>query len=186
MEPGLPPVLYGWECSGQLWHGPTELPGQPIRRSADLDPSRGWGVWKTKRQLTHGLPVVLITTARDLTDCAMATIDTDYVHSGPASILAAVGAQRRSSVRSEFAFALTAFASFLEGPCSTGSELAVHEHIQQALDTDTHRSIVIALCARECMGDLGIAVSQHIEETAILMLRWAATRDSRQRESRLA
>ncbi len=120
----------------------------------------------------------LSTTVRDLGDCALATIDTDGVNPGPLAILAVIPAHRRASMRAEFAFELTAFFRFFQGPCPTGSEVAIHDHVQQVLEADREQSLVFALCSLECTGDLGIAVSECIEPLSISILQWVLNRDA--------
>lgn len=172
-------ALYGWESAGEYWHGPTEWdPADPNLGPEVLDPARGFCSWKRNCPVTDRLQMALATTVRDLGDCALATIDTDGVDPGPLTILAVIPAHRRTVVRAEFAFELTAFFRFFQGPCPTGSEVVMHDHIHQVLDADREISLVFALCSPECTGDLGIAVSEYIEPVSLSILQWLSNRDA--------
>ena len=175
--PDTTAVLYGWEADGEYWHGPTELTGNRKRAVEALDASRALCILKTKCR-PYGVPMVLTTTVRDVGDCALATIDTDTDEAGLLAVLTVVPANRRSTIRTDFAFEWTAFIRFLEHLCSAGSELALHDHVQQVLDTEKHESIVFALCSPACDGDLSIAVSEYIERVSVAILQWKLTRDS--------
>ncbi len=170
--------LYGWESEGQFWHGPTELAGGQTRRFDALDRACALCAWKTKSRSPDGLSLTLATTVRDLGDCALATIDVNRYCPGPASIVVAVPAHRRHLVRPEFAFELTAFVRFLEGPNTAGSELLIHDQIERVLANERRPSVVFALCSTDCSGDVSIAISEHIEQLATALVHWLRMRDS--------
>ncbi len=169
--------LYGWEREGQFWHGPTELRPSSRRRPETLDPAHALCAWTTHSRLPDGLSVELFTSARDLGDCALATIDLDSVGPGPAAVVAAIPIHRASRVRPEFAFELAAFARFLEGPEPTGSELTIHEQVEQILGSPRRHSTIFALSLAPQPCDVAISVSEHIEQVSISLLRWLEQRD---------
>ena len=175
--------LHGWESEGRFWYGPTELRVGSRRSFEALDPACALCLWKTNSHSPDGLPLTLMTAVRDLGDCAIATIDVDRSCPGPLSILAAVPAHRRPSLRAEFAFELTAFAHFLGGPDTNGSELAIHDHIDQVLAAG-RRSTVFALSTTACCADVSIALSRHIEQVAAGLIEWLSLRDSAGRGTR--
>jgi hypothetical protein len=176
--------LYGWESKGQFWHGPTELPAGQKRHFDALIPDGAFCTWRTKSRSPDGLCLALATSARDLDDCALATIDIDGFSTAPISIVVAIPAHRREVVRSEFAFELTAFVRFLQGPSSDGSELLVHDQIERVLANERRRSIVFALSSSCCNGDMSIPVSEHIEHLATELVHWLRARDSNRRIGR--
>ena len=174
--------LYGWESEGRFWHGPTELRAGARRSLEALNPDCALCLWKTNSHSPDGLPLRMMTTVRDLGDCAIATIDVDRSCPGPVSIVAAVPAHRQPLLRPEFAFELTAFAHFLGGPHANGAELAIHDHIDHVLASGG-RSIVFALCTTACCEDVSIPLSRHIEQVATGLIEWLSLRDGSGRES---
>ncbi len=171
--------LYGWECKEQFWYGPTQLEAARSRRITALDPS--WAVcsWRKSSRSADALALTLSTTVRDLRDCAVATVDVNRLCAGPAAIVVAVSEHRLGSLRPDFAFELTAFARFLEGPNAAGSELMIHDHIERIIADARRRAVVFAFCSFCCSGDSGITVSTYIEQLAGGLIDWVRLRDSK-------
>jgi hypothetical protein len=66
---------------------------------------------------------------RTVGDAGLAVIDLEGSPGGPLEVTLVVPAHRRTRVRRDFAFEFAAFLRFLEGPESSGSELAIHDYI---------------------------------------------------------
>jgi hypothetical protein len=68
--------------------------------------------------------------------------------------------------------------SFLGSPVNSGSELAIHDYIEEALRTEPSTTQVFSVETAELGPDTGIVRSAHFENLAAAMLDWMATRDS--------
>lgn len=173
--------LYGWESEGQFWYGPTGLTAARSLRFPALDPACAVCAWKTNERCLDGLSLPLSTTVRDLGDCAVAMVDVSGSCPGPAAIVVAVPQHRRHVMRPELAFEVTAFVRFLEGANTTGSELSIHDQIENVLANERQRSVVFGLCAKGCSGDASIPLSEHIEHLSTAVVDWIRRRDANSR-----
>jgi hypothetical protein len=68
--------------------------------------------------------------------------------------------------------------SFLGSPVNSGSELAIHDYIEEALRTEPPDTQVFSVETAEVSSDTGIVLSAHFENLAAAMLDWMATRES--------
>jgi hypothetical protein len=97
---------------------------------------------------------------------------------GPAEILAALPAERRTNLRPEFAFEFLAFARFL-GSVDAGAELKVHDAITAALaETRDCDSLVFSIGSGLWPSDLDHVLSQCVEKIAVTLLCWLREQDA--------
>jgi hypothetical protein len=68
--------------------------------------------------------------------------------------------------------------SFLGAPANSGSELAIHDYIDEALRAEPSATQVFSVETAEVSPDIGIVLSAHFERLAAAMLDWMATRES--------
>jgi len=67
--------------------------------------------------------------------------------------------------------------SFLGSPVNSGSELAIHDYIEEALRTEPPDTQVFSVETAEVSSDTGIVLSAHFENLAAAMLDWMAHRE---------
>jgi len=92
-----------------------------------------------------------------------------------------VPAHRRARVRKDFAFEFAAFLRFLEGPESSGSELAIHDYIHRVLsETAAATTLVFSIEARFVESDVQILIAEQVERLAISMIAWMTEKDASQ------
>jgi hypothetical protein len=124
-----------------------------------------------------GLPCVEFYTAvYDLGDAGLAIVHSDGADGGPVGILAVIPHNRRRLLRKDFAFELMTLISFLGSPVNSGSELAIHDYIEEALRTEPPATQVFAVETAEVNPDIAIVLSAHFENLAAAMLDWMAPR----------
>ncbi len=103
----------------------------------------------------------------------MAMVYGDESKSGPAEIVVVIPARRRSRLRPEFAFGLVSFAGFLGSLGGVAADLAVHEHIENALaETGGGDSLVISISTGLWGHDGEPMLSRCVEKIAVAMLQW--------------
>jgi hypothetical protein len=83
-------------------------------------------------------------------------------------------------LRNDFAFELMTVISFLGSPVNSGSELAIHDYIEEVLRTEPSATQAFAVETAEVNPDTGIVLSAHFENLAAAMLDWLATRESQE------
>jgi hypothetical protein len=126
-----------------------------------------------------GLPCIEFGTAvYDLGDTGLAIVDLDGADRGPVGILAVIPRNRRTLLRNDFAFELMTVISFLGSPVNSGSELAIHDYIEETLRTEPSATQVFAVETAEVGSDIGIVLSTYFENLAAAMLERMATRES--------
>jgi hypothetical protein len=173
--------LHGWDSKAESWYGP--IPLAPGRRGARL----AMAGLRTARSAFHGklrcsvpgLPCIeFYTAAYDLRDTGLAIVDLDGVDCGPVGIVAVIPRNRRRVLRNDFAFELMTLISFLGSPVNSGSELAIHDYIEETLRTEPSATQIFSVETAEVSSDIGIVLSAHFENLAAAMLDWMATRES--------
>jgi hypothetical protein len=126
-----------------------------------------------------GLPCIeFYTTVYDLRDAGLAIVHSDGADGGPVGIVAVIPQNRRRLLRNDFAFELMTLISFLGSPVNSGSELAIHDYIEEVLRTKPSATQVFAVETAEVSSDVGIVLSAHFENLAAAMLDWMAARES--------
>jgi len=90
----------------------------------------------------------------------------------------AVPAHRRARIRKDFAFEFAAFLRFLEGPASSGSELAIHDYIDRVLsENDSGTSLIFSVETCFVETEVQILIAQQVERLAISMIVWMTEKD---------
>jgi|SRR5271157_4457484 len=168
--------LYGWDSRTESWHGPNELscdspPDKRLLQALRATPGRSW--YGTVQCRTPGEPAArFFALVHDLSDCAIASIYCDESKAGPAEILAAIPAGRRSRLRDDFAFEFLAFARFL-GSISAGAELQVHDAIASAIaDQRESKAFVFSISSGLWPSDLDHVLSRCVEKVAVTLCQW--------------
>ena len=69
------------------------------------------------------------------------------------------------------------FISFLGSPVNRGSELEIHDYMEQVLRTETSATQVFTVETAEVNLDTSIVLSSHFENLAAAMLDWMAARE---------
>lgn len=175
-------ALHGWDSRGQVWHGPDEL-------AYRLGGSRG--ILRQLRPLAnswHGrlharmpgqLSVDFWASIHDLGDAGLAVIDLEGSPGGPLEVILVVPAHRRACVRKDFAFEFAAFLRFLEGPESSGSELAIHDYIHRVLhETAAATTLVFSIETCFLEREVQILIAEQVERLAIGMIAWITEKDA--------
>ncbi len=169
--------LYGWDSQRKSWHGPNELGPSPagVQRLAEELKNAPGKSWYGTLHCTGfgGRRGRFFAVAHALGDCAMAMLYCGESKAGPVEIVVVIPAARRSRLRSEFAFEFVAFSGFLGSLGGLGSDLAVHEHITNALaETDRGDSLVFSISTGLWDSDRDLMLSRCVEKTAVAMLDW--------------
>src|SRR6266567_4983432 len=138
--------LHGGDPEAFGWHGPDELAFRPagcrglIRKLLDL-PGSWHGMLRAK---VAGEPSLSFRASfHNLADAGLGTIDLDGSPGGPMQIILVVPFPGRTRIRPELAFEFASFVRFLEGPETTGTELAIHDYIQRVLEQATGAATLV-------------------------------------------
>ena len=172
--------LHGWDATAEFWHGPTPLTRAVGRSHTGAERIRNArsGFHGKLRCSVPGLPCLEFHTAvYDLMDIGVAIVHLDGAEGGPAGVIAVVPATRRQRLRPEFAFEFVTLLSFFAGPSKAGSELAIHDYIDEVVRTGAPGTQVFTVETAELDPDVGIVLSAHFEHLAAAMVDWLATRD---------
>ena len=172
--------LHGWDSQAESWHGP--IPLAPVRRGARVALVRVRTARSTfqgkLRCSVPGLPCIeFYTTVYDLRDSGLAIVHSDGADGGPVGIVAVIPQNRRRLLRNDFAFELMTLISFLGSPVNRGSELEIHDYMEQVLRTETSATQVFTVETALVNLDTSIVVSSHFENLAAAMLDWMAARE---------
>ena len=176
-------LLHGWDSQAESWRGP--IPLAPVRRGARPALARvrtSRSAFQGKlRCSVPGLPCLEFYTAvYDLSDSGLAIVHLDAADGGPVGIVAVIPRSRWRLLRNDFAFELMTLISFLGSPVNSGSELAIHDYIEEVLRTEPSATQAFAVETAEVSSDIGIVLSAHFENLAAAMLDWMATRGSQE------
>jgi len=132
----------------------------------------------------HELMLNFCASIHDLGDAGLAVIDMDGSPGGPLQIILVVPAQRLPRVRPDRAFEFVPFVRFLEGPETVGSELAIHDYIQNVLARVAEpKTLVFSLESRHVLPEYHIVLSEQAERLAMSMIAWTAEKDEVQDSS---
>ncbi len=169
--------LYGWDAQRKTWHGPNELGPAPPgnQRLADVLKNAPGTSWYGPVNCTaSGEPRSrFFAVAHALGDCAIAMLYCDESKTGPAEVVVVIPADRRDRLRPEFAFELVAFAGFLGCLGGLDSNMAVHDHISDALkESSRNESLVFSITTGLWDSDRDLVLSRCVEKIAVAMLQW--------------
>jgi hypothetical protein len=173
--------LHGWDAQAETWHGPNGLSAgaRGTRHILSKVKIAGRAFQLKLKCCVPGLPCMEFSTAiYDLRDTGLGIVHLDGVHGGPVGILAVLPRSRRRLLRNDFPFELMSVISFLGAPVNSGSELAIHDYIEEVLRTERSSTHVFAVETGELGSDDGIVLSAHFEQLAAAMLDWLAMRES--------
>ncbi|SPE34125.1 hypothetical protein SBA6_330020 [Candidatus Sulfopaludibacter sp. SbA6] len=173
--------LHGWDSDASAWYGPDELAFRPdgcrhlVRRLLEL-PGSWHGMLRSK---VPGEPrLALRASFHDLADAGLGTIDLDGSPGGPLQIVLVVPASRRTRIRPELAFEFASFLRFLDGPEATGTELAIHDHIQRVLEQAAGAAtLVFSIETRGILPEVRVHLSQQAEKLIMAMIACMAKKD---------
>lgn len=172
--------LHGWDWRGQVWHGPDELTfalngSREILRK--LRPLASSWHGKLHAQMPGQLSLDFYASIYDLSDAALAILNLEGSPGGPLEITVVIPAHRR--VRKDFAFEFAAFLRFLEGPESSGAELAIHDYIHRVLgERDAATTLVFSIETCFIERELQILIAEQVERLAVSMLAWMTEKDA--------
>jgi len=173
--------LHGWDADAFAWYGPDELAFRPggcrylVRKLLEL-PGSWHGILRS--QVAGEPPLAFRASFHDLVDAGLGTIDLDGSPGGPLQIVLVVPAARRTRVRAELAFEFASFLRFLEGPEATGTELAIHDHIQRVLEQACGAAtLVFSIETRSVPPEVRVHLSQQAEKLITAMIACMGQRD---------
>ncbi|MBZ5595153.1 MAG: hypothetical protein LAP39_23150 [Acidobacteriia bacterium] len=175
-------ALHGWDWRGQVWHGPDELEyaisgSREILRK--LRPLASSWHGRLHAQMPGQMSLDFCASIHDLGDAGLAIIDLEGSPGGPLEVTLVVPAHRRTRVRKDFAFEFAAFLRFLEGPESSGSELAIHDYIHRVLsETDAATTLVFSIETCLVEREVQILIAEQVERLAISMVAWMTEKDA--------
>lgn len=173
--------LHGWDSDALAWYGPDELAFRPdgcrylVRRLLEL-PGSWHGMLRS--QVPGEPPLAFRASFHDLADAGLGTIDLDGSPGGPLHIVLVVPARRRTRIRPELAFEFASFLRFLDGPEATGTELAIHDHIQRVLEQAAGAAtLVFSIETRSVLPEVRVHLSQQAEKLIMAMIACMAQKD---------
>ena len=171
--------IHGWDSAGWFWHDVTS--GCP--HSMKLQPSRKLrnapAAFQGRYCRVRGSPVVEFrTSAYDLADAGPAIVHQDDASGAPVGALTILPAHRRPRLRKEFAFGFVSHLSFFGGLINPDSELAIHDYVDNLLQTDQTSTLVFTVETAEACSDAGMVLSEYLEQLAIAILEWLCARDA--------
>lgn len=174
--------LHGWDALTRSWHGPDELCGSNAGKGRVLRALRRMpGSWhgKLREPVPGAVPLTFCASIHDLGDAGLLLIDMEGSPGGPLEVVAVIPAHRRARVRPEFAFEFASFVRFLEGPESSGSELAIHDYIERTLrETDPSRTLIFSIEARFEEPEIRLLVAPQVEAAALSMIAWMTEKEA--------
>jgi len=175
--------LHGWDSLSGAWYGPTELTftlrgcGRILSQLRDLP-----GSWYARlhTEAPEEPPLGFRASIHDLWDAGLALLDIEGSPGGPLEVVLAIPAHRRARIRPDMAFEFVAFLSFLRGLDRPGSEMAIHEYIQHALEeADRLSTLVFSIETRFALPESRMSISQQAERLAMSMIAWMEEKDAR-------
>lgn len=180
LEPRI--AVHGWDWRGQVWHGPDEL-ACALRGSREilrkLRPLTSSWHGRIRARIPGQLPLNFCASIHDLGDAGLATIDLEGSPGGPLELTLVVPAHRRTRIRKDFAFEFASCLRFLEGPESSGSELAIYAYIDRVL-SETAASTSLVFSVETCFveREAQILIAEQVERLAIGMIAWMTEKDA--------
>jgi hypothetical protein len=173
--------LHGWDAASACWHGPDELHCSVAGCRGLVSKLRAAaGTWygPLRTQVPGGPALTLWAATRDLDDAGLATLDMEGSSGGPLQTILIVPAQRRSRLRPDLAFEFVAYLRFLEGRETTGSEMAIHDHIERTLQQSSpDKTLVFSVESRMALEETRIALSEATDRLVSCLLAWLTERD---------
>ena len=171
--------LHGWDAAGGFWHGPNPLLRAGSRASTSKIVNARGSFHGKLRCSVPGLPCLeFYTTIDDLMDIGVGVVHLEGAQGGPVGVMAVIPAARRESLRTEFAFEFVTLLSFFAGPSKSGTELAVHDYIDEVVRTGAPGTHIFAIETAELSPDVSIVLSRHFEQMAAAIVDWLAINDS--------
>lgn len=165
--------LHGWDADTSAWFGPDDIEFRPstcrrLCRKLQETPGSWHGVLRSR--VPGESPWAFRASFHDLTDAGLGTLDLDGSPGGPQQIVLVVPACCRARVRPELAFEFASYLRFLEGPESKGTELAIHDRIQSALDrSDARATLVFSIETRPIEPEVRVHLAQQAEKLITAM-----------------
>jgi hypothetical protein len=173
--------LHGWDASARAWHGPDELEFslvgcRGILRKLGSLPGSWYGRLRAE---APGMPALSVAACiHDLGDSGLGILDLEGSPGGPLQIVLVVPACRRARLRPELAFEFVSFVRFLEGPEAPGTDLAIHDYIQQVLEKpDDRTTLIFSIEARPLMAELQMPIAEQAERIAMSMIEWMSQKE---------
>ena len=99
----------------------------------------------------------------DLGDAGLGMLDLEGSPGGPLQFILVAPARCRHKLRPDMAFEFSAFVRFLGGPESIGNELALHDHIESALQGSTNATLVFSVETQSLLPEVQILLAQQAE-----------------------
>ena len=178
--------LHGWDATSSAWHGPDELAFSLSGCRNLLNKLRqAPGSWYGHAKATgeDGLPVPFAISVHDIGDAGLGAIDLEDSEGGPIEVVLVVPPQRRSRRREELAFEFVSYLRFLEGPVSSGRELALHEYLEHTLAAaGTDVTLVFSIETRPVATEVLYLLSEQVEHLSMAMIAWMAEKDRLEEE----
>ncbi|MBZ5584965.1 MAG: hypothetical protein LAQ30_22695 [Acidobacteriia bacterium] len=173
--------LHGWDSRSRAWHGPDEISFTLAGTRRILNKLRELaGCWHGKLQAQGpGVPpLTFCAQIYDLGDAGLATVDMEGSPAGPLEIMLAIPPQRRARLRPELAFEFASYLRFLEGPESQGVEMAIHDHVENAIrESDPATTLLISVEMRFLTPEVHILVADAAGKLAMSLIAWLAEKD---------
>lgn len=162
--------LYGWDLDAE-WHGPDEIEVRAARKLArKLRLRTGW--YSGPLHCDESTALSLHMMVRDVGDAAVATVDFADAAGAPAQVLAIIPGERRTLVRSDFAFSFTSYLSLLK-VLPEGAELPVHDGMERAIREQERRAtLVFAITGATMPCEYAIAMAEAAECAVGSILDW--------------
>ena len=114
----------------------------------------------------------------DLGDAGLGMLDMEGSQGGPLQFILVAPARRRHKLRPDMAFEFITFARFLSGPESAGDELALHDHIERALQTSGNATLVFSIETQVLVPEVEILLAQQAERLTFGIVAAMAGRKS--------
>ena len=179
--PGRKVELHGWDAREAAWHGPHELDCRLegcrgiLSKMREL-PGSWHGTMRTR--VAAGPELAFRASMFDLGDAGLAVLDLEGSAGGPLLSSLVVPEQRRARVRPELAFEYVSYLRFLEGQEGAGSEVAMHDYIERALqETDFRKSLVFTVESRFIEPETHIAICEQSARLSGCLLAWMSEKD---------
>ena len=168
-----PIELHGWDARAGAWHGPTPLQFSSKGCAKLIDKLRSSaGCWYGKLHAdVPGEPRLrFCACVHDLGDAGLGMLDLEGSEGGPLQFILVAPAHRRHKLRADMAFEFIAFVRFLRCAESVGDELALHDHIESALEGSTNATLVFSIETQVLLPEVQILLAQQAERLTLGMV----------------